>query len=138
MTEYLFKYRLAKLRLAAAGLGFTLKFKEVDSDGLYVYLRRAIYVDKDLEPEDALAVVLHEMGHMIDDLSTSIQEDIKINKAYTAIEGARATKYHKRIVMAREKRAWICGENLAKMLRIPLGKWFYRMKTECLKSYKQN
>jgi hypothetical protein len=123
---------LQSLELYAEASGLTVEYGEMDSPGVYVPSRRKIRIDPDLSQSKEIAVFLHELGHSIDPSITAKATEKKLDGAHYA---NKASKRQSALVLACEERAWANARDIAKKLRIPLGKWFDNEETDCLNGY---
>jgi len=124
-----------RLRNYAASNGITVVFKECDIDQ-WDPRTNTVTIDTEQSQSAEIASFLHELGHSIDDLvSKPAVYDSKIWKAYDAMYANKATKTQKALVLSVEKKAWSNGRDIAKRLRIPLGKWYTQAEIFCLASY---
>lgn len=130
---------LQKLELYAEASGIKIEYAVNDSDGVYLPIKRIVRVDPDLPESVELAVILHELGHSLDDSLTSINQHRyrMISRAYVAFYNEKATHHQKNLVMGCEERAWANGRAIAKQVRIPLGKWFDEMAKSYLRLNKE-
>jgi hypothetical protein len=104
--------------------------------GMYVSTTRTIYLEPDLADSIEVAAFLHELGHALESSSPAPpKEQHTLYQAYEAVYAERASLFQRVKVLQCEKKAWEFGETIAKLLRIPLGKWFFDYKKECLKDY---
>ena len=96
-------------------------------------------MDDSLSQTDEIATLLHEIGHALSDLFDTPDADIKaINNAYGMIyTQEKVSDKNMSIVLATEQRAWDNGRELAKRLKIKLGKWYSDVEKACLKEYKE-
>lgn len=133
--KHYIKY-LKALEKFANALNIKVKFKIIDSDGVYVPSSNTIYIDSEQSESGEIASLLHELGHVIDDIVMPDDVEEKKNKAYTVIYGKKYTKAQKRLVLRCEKAAWKNGRYLAKKLKIKLGSWYDEAEEHCIKSYK--
>lgn len=125
---------IQKLVRLAKALNIKVVKTEYDGDAAWVPSRRVIKIDKDLDSRDVLGSLLHELGHVFDELTT--KELTIISRVYSRVYTDKVTKKDVEIVLLYEKRAWNIGETLADFMNIKLGKWFYEGKKDSLKSYK--
>ncbi len=135
------KYR-SKLLMYANAINITVEYTtNIDSDGVYIPLRKLIKMDSDLGESEEIAALLHELGHVDDDSLVAVLAGAKkfkaLNKAYTKIYKNKHSEKQNRMVLRCEKRAWKYGRALAKKLHIKLGKWYDSYMRECLKGYKE-
>jgi hypothetical protein len=130
-----FDKHINKLKHLCGGLGLQLISKDWVDSSAYDYHFRTIKIDAELEDVEYLSTFLHELGHAVAELSTS-KHKCKIQwKAYTKYYKNKHTKRQYFIVRQCEIEAWNVGANIAKMLKIPLGKWFYTERRLNLASY---
>ena len=87
-----------KIAVYCEAVDLVIERKECDSDGLYVPTRRRIVIDRDLDESSEIAVLLHEIGHTLDDALKDQCEEKKIDRAYTAFYKNEATKKQVQIV----------------------------------------
>jgi len=127
---------LQSLEMYIKASGLTIKYATQPGDGSYSLKFRRITVDPDLTETEELAVILHELGHSLDDLMVNKSTERALTAAYTASELNSATKEQRRRVLRCEKRAWKYARATAKKLNIPLGVWFDNIQAACLKDYK--
>ncbi len=99
---------------------------------------KKITLDTGLSQSAEIATLLHELGHVLDDLSFTTDEYNKISKAYTRIYDDNCSREHKETVLEREKAAWKYGRNLATQLGIRLGKWFLVEEKVSIASYRKD
>lgn len=126
--EYLHKIKLY-LRICE----IKLERKYIDTEALWIPSRRAVVVDRELEESTEIAVLLHELGHSLDDALTRNQKSH--DRAYTAFYKGKASDTQKQLIRLCEERAWDNAEALARKLKIRLGPWFYSERKRCLRSY---
>lgn len=143
MPEYSlknYKQYIERLILFAQATGITVIFRENDdSDGLWVPYSRKIIIHDQLSQSSEIACLLHELGHSMDDLlSLPPAVDNNLHKAYIALYSDKHTKAQRKAVVDCEKRAWSNARDIAKRLKIPLGKWFDAAERYCLKAYRFN
>lgn len=117
-------------------VGIDVYTKKDLNNAFYVSVRR-IYLDESFKDSLLIAVLLHEIGHFEDELLTS-------NKKLEELYARAAEKCDKDISMNKkefdcligcETRAWQMAEVLARKLKIPLGKWFYKHRDSALLTY---
>lgn len=108
-----------------------------DWHGLYSPHRRSIYINKELKEELKISCLLHELGHYLDDCTNPRSFTSKsINSGLEALEKSKdLTDPQKRAIIRQEKKAWKYAQGIAKQLKIPLGKWFFRDKKSNLLIY---
>lgn len=127
---------LDKLLKYALGVELKVVFKEEFNEGMYLPSKRMIRVDTDLEQSTEISVLLHELGHAMDDALTEISLQSDVGKAYKAFYKAKPTKKQVTIVVQCEENAWSYGRVIAKNLRIPLGRWYDEEATAAIEEYK--
>ena len=59
-----------------------------------------------------------------------------IDDSYRAFYREEHTRKDAKVVIASEEKAWRLGREVAKRLKIRLGKWYDKAMAECLESYK--
>lgn len=129
---------LEKIFQYCSAVEISVVYRLEPSDGVYMPSRRQIVLDKDLEPHEEVATLLHELGHAMDDsLTSGTPQYKKLERAYRVIYDKRPTKRQKELVHETEVRAWEYGKGIAKKLRIPLGKWYGAVRDEALLSYSE-
>jgi hypothetical protein len=130
------KYR-TRIETFASAIGFSIiRNPNEDSDGSYSPSLKRVSIDPDNTPVYEIAILLHEFGHVIDDMASPDSLRRKVMAAYTVIYDGAPTPAQKALVLACERRAWRCGAALASKLRIPLGKWYPHIQKEMLKGYR--
>lgn len=128
---------LRRLRAYARGIRVRLTFScEAASEGVWVPNKRAVRVDSDLTEAQTIAVILHELGHVLDDTLITGKQFRIVNRAYAKYYDLRCSKKQRQLVKYAEVRAWEYGRVIAKILGIRLGKWYDKESKACLKSYK--
>lgn len=128
---------LGKIYQYADAVDIRIEVKASADDGVYLPARRKIVIDKDLDPSEEVAILLHELGHALDDALAKKSMEKRVDSAYKAIYAKKPTRKQRDFVMGCELRAWEYGRGIAKKLRIPLGKWYDRVRDESLKSYRE-
>lgn len=128
---------LKRLLALAKVLGIKVEFTSTSSEGIWMPAISKIKIDNELEESATIAALLHELGHSMDDsFRITYNEDSALYKAYDAFYNNRATKKHMRLVRKCEIMAWKNGRELAKRLKIPLGKWYDKDEKYCLNTYR--
>lgn len=121
---------LKKLKMYAKSRNIKIQHKNnFEYEGCFYPNWRLIVLDADLEDDEEIAILLHELGHTLDDL-------IQTKEVQHQYDLAKVSKKADKAIMDAEKRAWNFAKLIAKDLRIPLGKWFYYYKKICLNSYR--
>lgn len=126
----------SSIRLYCKTIRIKLEFSAVDGDGAYVPARRLIRVDPELSEANTIAVLLHELGHLLDDTILNKEKFREVEKAYTSLHKRKLRPGHKKTIIRTEVRAWEYGRVVAKILGIRLGKWYDSARAECIKAYK--
>jgi hypothetical protein len=111
-------------------------FKDCPDEAYYSPHRREIVLDKDLRKHEITPLLLHELGHSLDDHLT-VGEAARLQRAYVAVYSGKFSRNQIEQVIACEHKAWLYGELLARSLSIRLGKWFHRVRAECLYFYRR-
>ncbi len=122
-----------KLRKLCESLNIKLKINDYDDQ----YSNNCIYINEDQSQKEMIATILHELGHAICFDLTELSFTREIHKAYNALYHDIPTRQQKKIVLDCEKLAWKYGKNLARKLKIPLGKWYVPTRERALNSYRR-
>ena len=98
----------------------SIELGEFDPRGRVISLN-----SKNPEPVQ-IATFLHELGHFYDHMKDpKFSNSKKLNKAYSSyIREKPVTAEEKKKIIECERRAWFYGKVIAKILNIPLGKWY--------------
>jgi hypothetical protein len=128
---------LKKIRLYCQTVRTKIEFCNVDGDGAWVPARRLIRVDPELTEPHIIAVLLHELGHLLDDTLMTKAKFREIDKAYGKLYSTRPAPNRKKTIYRTEVRAWEYGRVVAKILGIRLGLWYNNVRADCLKGYKK-
>ncbi len=130
---------LKRLTLFAAAVNVKIVLDEFQDDGVWVPLSGTIRIDDRMSESDIIATILHELGHSMDDiLSKTEDHENAIFSAYKATYKNKQNKKQLQIVLDSEHRGWAYGRDIAKRLRIRLGKWFDDAEAESLQTYKDS
>lgn len=121
----------------------TIYFNTIkENDGSF--FKRVIYLDSTLTEKETLAVLLHELGHFIDEMINPKRYSSK--RACAAYEnmfvGNKLTLLQKKRIIEIEQAACNYGQVLAKKLKIKTGRWYkkemnskmgiyFSLKTKC-------
>lgn len=127
---------LQKLNNYADALGIKIKYTDIDDEGSYSPHMKRINVDPNLTQSMELSVLIHELGHASDETIVGPNYDESLDDAYRVVYHYKHSKKQLNIVIEAEKRAWLYGRTIAKMLKIPLGKWYDDVEQECIDNYK--
>lgn len=101
--------------------------------------RRKIISLNSRNPESAqIATFLHELGHFYDHMKDpKFSNSRKLNKAYIDSSSQKPiTLQEKKRLIECERRAWNYGKVIAKILGIPLGKWFKKERSGGMSFYR--
>lgn len=128
---------LGKLNNYASALGITIRYTDIDDEGAYSPHTKRINIHPDLPNSMELGVLLHELGHAGDATIVGPNHDETLDYAYQEMHHYKHSKKQLKIVIQAEERAWTYGRTIAKMLKIPLGKWYDEVEKECLNTYKK-
>lgn len=117
-------------------MSITIYFHKIEDQG--TFFNRTIYLDKTLNEKQILAVLLHELGHFIDEM---INPKRYISKravqAYTLLaKNKEMTQLQKQNILIIEKAACEYGKVLAKKLKIKTGSWYKKEMDELINTYK--
>lgn len=131
---------LERLHAFSAAMGVkVISDEDVDGEGIWLPTRNTIKIDQNMTQTDEIATFLHELGHMLDDIkSLPAKEMAKLDKAYKSFYASKAKKTQITLVYECEKKAWNNARNIAKKLKIRLGKWYYHAEVESLKGYRSH
>ncbi len=110
-----------------------------DADG--DYYKRVINLDKKLSQSSEIAVLLHELGHFLDEMVNPVlNERPELNRAYEIFNDplfmGEMTYKQRKALIACEKRAWVYGKVIAKKLKIKLGSWYDKEMRAGMSCYK--
>lgn len=137
MTLKNYELYVKNIRLFCKSIRLRLQFSAADGDGAYLPARRIIRVDPELSESETIAVLLHELGHVLDDTMLNKARFRDVTRAYTNLNQERPlTSVQRRTIIRTEERAWEYGRVVAKILGIPLGRWYDKKMAYCLKAYK--
>lgn len=132
-----YKKHLRKLVKFANALGIKVEFKHEVSDGVFIPWKRKIRIDDSMTETETVATLLHEIGHMLDDLTDLYSSPSKIAASYHAVYYSKPTRVQKAAVLACETRAWNIGRLVAKQLKIRLGAWYLHYANLSLQTYQE-
>lgn len=115
------------------------KVKLIKHSGETFYLAgtRIIKYNCDLSEAETISSILHELGHIMDEFSLKPTKRYRLIAAYNKVYTSKVTKAQKEIVILAEKKAWANGRVIAKLLGIPLGRWYPTYMKKCLRSYQR-
>jgi hypothetical protein len=130
---------LERLHNFARAMGITvISNVDVIGQGEWLPSKNRIKIDQGLLDSELIATFLHELGHALDDISTSSTKlDLRLAKAYYAVYNKISRKSQLQLVLNCEKRAWQKGRIIAKNLKIRLGKWYDEEEADCLSDYRK-
>lgn len=128
---------LQKLEVYAKACEIKILYKEDRDLGGYSPTKRAVYLSPDMPESTEIAILLHELGHQLDDHLHAPTHNNALSMAYYASYERKPTRRQKARVLSCERRAWRCARAIAKRLRIPLGKWFEKERDEALAGYRK-
>lgn len=132
-----FSVYIKLLKSYARAHGIKVQYPNMPDCADYNDACNRIRLDKELPEKVLIATFLHELGHAIDFLIVAKRRPTRaLYGAYGQVYEGVPTKGQLAIVLKSEKDAWIHGEAIAKVLKIRLGRWYYKEKELCLKSYK--
>lgn len=117
--------------------GIHLKIEFVDGDnGVFSAQLRRIRCGTEQDETAIVATLLHELGHALDDALVNRKTFRAMSKAYIALEHKKANAKQRRAIVKTEQRAWAYGKIIAKILCIPLGKWYDTYSRRYIREYK--
>ncbi len=125
------------IKAYCSAIHLSLEFSNKDDEGAYIPSLRKIRVDPDLPESSQLAVLLHELGHVLDDTLLAKKKFRQMERAYMKVYSHKCSKKQKRVVYRAELRAWEYGRVIAKILDIRLGKWYDKYRSKCLQGYRK-
>lgn len=132
-----YKKYLEKLEIYSKAVNLKLKYGTVDGGGVYLASRSVIKIDDDLEEDETIATILHELGHALDDQLVTNPTAHFLYYAYKAVYANEHTKKQLKKVVECEIRAWNYGRVIARLLKIPLGTWYDLQQKECVAHYRK-
>ncbi len=129
---------MKRLRILAKANNIKIQFADLDTPGMWMPSIRKIKIDREGSRHVKIASLLHELGHSIDDmLLFHFTSESKLFKAYAAVDAAKPTPKQLSMVLDCENRAWDAAVDMARFLKIPLGKWFFKFKRQCIATYRK-
>lgn len=132
-----FEMYVQRIQMYAESMQIKLEYSDADGEGAYIPSRNKIRVDPDLSESREIAVLLHELGHALDDTLADAKTYGAIERAYKRVYRGRTTPAQRQLVIECEERAWEYGARLAKKLGIRLGKWYSGIRDENLGTYRR-
>lgn len=117
--------------------GIDLVRDEEPDGGSYSPARSKITVSDELTNSTEIAIILHELGHAIDQLVLKEKDMVRLDNAYRTYYSTNNSYRRANKVLQSEMRAWRYGEAIAKRLKIHTGSWFKKAKKDCLSVYKE-
>ncbi len=126
---------LKKIETYAKASGIRIYWRDSAED-LFNHRGSFVVIDSTLSETDEIATLLHEIGHGLDP-SFILQTSQTLFDAYDASYSRKSNNVQDDMVYEAEVRAWNNGRVLAKLLKIPLGKWYSKVEEESLKTYKE-
>lgn len=110
--------------------------KKSTSGTRYVGQHRSIFIDGSETDSTKIAGLLHELGHVLDEYTASKGQLKFLLNAYPAFYAETPGVKQEEEVVQAEVRAWKYGIVIARVVQIPLGKWYFKEKNKSLKSYR--
>lgn len=137
-TKQFEKYRDKLLRYCWKKNITVIHHPEFTNDAIYERYGKQIIIGLFDEKTNAIATMLHELGHFLDFRATNVYlSNNLIDNSYTALSSKqKLTTKQKNIIFGCETRAWIFAEGIANILNIKIGPWFYDHKENALTNYK--
>lgn len=127
---------LDSLKLYSKALKIKVEYKHGDFEGgEYHHHTRVLKLEPDLADSQEIACFLHELGHALDETLSGVKYTKALSKAYLAFYRGQASPLQTAGVVKCEKDAWKYAEVIAKLLKIRLGRWFYKNRDYFLKGY---
>ena len=124
-------------RWAKAGQINIRKKKYLACEGIYYPHKRTIAYCSTLSESEVITCLLHELGHLMDDYAWDGKYSHKflVDGLDNLEKSKLPTKRQKEKIIGIERGAWRYAEGLAKILKIPLGKWYYKDKKKAFDTY---
>lgn len=133
--NYSYKKRLL---LFAQAVNIRVQYRPVDGDGAYIPVKRKVIIDDDLTPEEEIATLLHELGHVLEDaMAPDNNKRDRLERAYVRVYDAKETPNQLRMVLRCERKAWAMGRAIAILLGIKLGPWYDKSIKDSIAAYKK-
>ncbi len=124
-------------RLITYARAVGVKVNVTGNDNVWRPATNKIIIEEDLEGEELIATLLHELGHHLADSLYYDKGFEFLEVSYLKVyKDRKITKDQLRTVVKCEQRAWDCGEAIARMLKIKLGPWYYKEAKSSVESYK--
>lgn len=100
--------------------------------------RRTISLNSKVPQTTQIAVFLHELGHFLDHMKDpKFSQSKKLLRGYSKyIFSKPVTTEEKKRIIECERRAWSNGIVIAKLLGIPLGRWYKKERFEGMAFYR--
>lgn len=145
MKESVYIKNFNKLLKYAESMHIKVIYSDVNADAQWSPISRTITLSHSFknDPKE-IALFLHELGHARDDFSIRDRGYVKyIDLCYKRFnkltlknqKKVYITNNQKMTVIYTEHRAWENGIDIAKQLKIKLGKWYYEEMNDGLKNY---
>ena len=126
-----------RLRTFSEAMNISVMYQDYACDGEWDPRTRRIVINTDQSQSSEIASFLHELGHSLGDLLFKDNKyDAKVSKAYKAVYSGKHRASQLDLVIKFEQTAWKNGRDIARRLKIPLGKWFDEAEAYCLSSYR--
>lgn len=118
-----------------------VSLKETDSSielGEFDPRRRTISLNSGISERAQIATFLHELGHFYDHIKDpKFSNSKKLIRAYSCyISEIPVSAEDKRRIIECERRAWNYGRVIAKILKIPTGRWYEKERKEGMSFYR--
>lgn len=106
------------------------------NNAMFITKGRKIYIDPEFTESDKIAVLLHELGHFLDDTINNKKFDKLYERASKKMDKNISLNFNEfNCIMTCELNAWKLGIVIAKKLKIPLGLWYKKTSEKYLASY---
>jgi hypothetical protein len=133
--------RVCNLRVYMERSGKNYSLKETDEAidlGEFDPRKRTVSINSNIPPSTQIAVFLHELGHFYDHMKDpKFAQSKKLLRGYTKyIYSEPVTPEEKKRIVECERRAWANGAVIAKLLGIPLGRWYKKERTDGMAFYR--
>lgn len=124
---------IAKLERYCAGRGWQIKYSDMSDDWCYP-AEKKIYINTEKTRLALLYTLIHEIGHMLQQLHNACSYNQKYSALYS--KNQYSSDRYRMARLQEEMEAWDVGLNLAKSLRISINEVYYnRIRTESLLTY---
>lgn len=125
------------IRSYARGMQIKVILEEGDN-GASSPTRKYIKVGVDQSETGVIATLLHELGHMHDFTLVRRRSVNALMKYHDLLDKGKIRQVQLRRIVKGEERAWAYGKIIAKMLGIPIGKWYDEHARDAIRTYRNH